>query len=57
MVIGGGGRWWRPREATEASSRAQILSRQRESSPLTTLPGPLKLRLSGNKVKYENMRI
>ena len=51
---GGGGGWWcfvavgpcRPREATEASSRAQILARCGESCPPTP-PGPLKLRLFG----------
>ena len=52
MVVGGCGGWWReaaggprrPRKATEASSRAQILAWQRESSPPTP-PGSLKLRL------------
>ena len=33
------------REATEASSRAHILAKNRESIPLTTPPGLLKLRL------------
>ena len=47
LVVGGG-----PREATDASSRVQILARQRKSSPLTTPPGPLKLRLFGNKYKH-----
>ena len=36
---------WRQREATEASSRAQIMAYDTESSPLTIPPGPLKLRL------------
>ena len=39
---------WRPREVTEANSSAQILARQQESSP-STPPGPLKLRLFGEK--------
>ena len=43
-----------PLEATEASSCAQLLARDRESSPLTTPPGPRKLRLLGNK-SLENM--
>ena len=34
-------------EATAARSRAQILARQRESTPLPTPPGPLKLRSFG----------
>ena len=34
-----------PLEATEVSSRAQILARRRDSTPLPTPPGPLKLRL------------
>ena len=55
-VVGGGGWWWvvvggpwRPRETTEARSRAQILAQCQESSPLTTSPGPLKLRLFAEK--------
>ena len=44
MVAGGHGR---PREARGASSRAQILAWRRESGPLTTPPGILKLRLFG----------
>ena len=53
VVHGGGWRWvvvggpWRPLEAleaTESSSRAQILAQLTKSSPLTTPPGPLKLR-------------
>ena len=55
-MVGGGWWWWvwvagsgggRPLEDTggEASSRAQILARPPESSPLLTPPGPLKLRL------------
>ena len=43
MVVGGGG--GRPREASEASSRAQILAWLPRPSPLPTPPGPLKLRL------------
>ena len=43
-MVGGGGR---PLEATEASSRAQILAQLPKSSRLTTPPGPLKLRLFG----------
>ena len=42
VLVGGGWWWvavvgghWRPLEATEASSRAQILARWRESSPPT----------------------
>ena len=34
-----------PRETTEASSRAQILAPDLESSPLTSPPGPPTLRL------------
>ena len=56
MVVGGGWLWvvviggpWRPRETTEASSCAQILARYPKSSPLPTPPGPLKLRLFGEK--------
>ena len=57
-VVGGGARWWwvvvgspwRPREVTEASCRAQILARHAKSSPPPTPPGPLKLRLLGEKV-------
>ena len=62
MVVGGGGwvvlggGWWvvggclgRQRVATEAISRAQMLARPPKSSPLTTPPGPLKLRLFGDK--------
>ena len=68
IIIGGGwsvvgcGEWWweapgyhgRP----QASSRAQILAQCRESSPLATPPGPLKLRsLGGNTCmnKYEKI--
>ena len=40
-----GGPW--PRETTQASPRAQIVAPDRESSPLATPPGPLKLRLFG----------
>ena len=50
VVVGGGGSTggpWKPRETTEASSRAQILAQYPESSPLPTPPGPLKLRLFG----------
>ena len=36
-----------PLEATEARSRAQIFARERESIPLLTLPGPLRLCLLG----------
>ena len=59
VVVGGGGRWcwvvvvvgssWRPREATEASTRVQILAWPPKSSPVTTPPGPLKLRLCGEQ--------
>ena len=56
--MGSGGRWWvvvggpwRPRKATEACPRAQILARPPKSSPVTTPPGPLKLRLFWEKVK------
>ena len=37
------------REATEASSRAQILARPPKSSPIPTPPGPLKLRSLGEQ--------
>ena len=47
VVGGGGGWWWGPLEATEASSRAQILARVAKSTPLPIPPGPLKLRLFG----------
>ena len=58
VVADGGGWWWvvegggggRPREAAEASSRAQILARLPKSSRLPTPPGPLKLRLFGEQV-------
>ena len=45
MVVGGGGE--SSLEATEASSRAQILDWTPKSSPLTTPPRTLKLRLFG----------
>ena len=41
----GGHAPWRQREATVASSRAQILAQDREPSPVTTPPGHLKLHL------------
>ena len=47
MVGGGGG--GRPLEATEDNSRAQIWARLPTSRPLTTPPGPLKLRLFGEQ--------
>ena len=55
VVVGVGGWWWvlvaggpwRPQEATEASSRTQILARVLKSSPRPTPQGPLKLRLFG----------
>ena len=37
----------RPRVTTASSSRAQVLAPDTEPSPLTTPPGPLKLRLFG----------
>ena len=40
-----------PLEATEASSRAQILAQQREYTPLPTPPGRLKLRVFGENNK------
>ena len=43
----------RPRETTEASSRAQILAQCPEFSPRTTPSGPLNLRLFG-KYKHNN---
>ena len=52
----GDGGLWRQREATEASSRAQILVLHPKSSPLPTPPGPLKLRLFGEKIS-ENERL
>ena len=67
MVVGGGGWWWwvvvvvvggpwRPREATEASSREQILAWfARKYSPLPTPPGPLKLRLFGEEAIIEEL--
>ena len=38
-----------PLEATEASSRAQMLAQLPKSRPLPTPPGPLKLRLFGKQ--------
>ena len=36
---------WRPQEATETSSRPQVLARAQESSRVTRPLGPLKVRL------------
>ena len=56
MVMGGGvGGPRRPREATEASSRAQRLAQLPKSSPLPTPPGPLKLRLFGELKASESL--
>ena len=46
----------RPREATEASSRAQILAQYPESSPLPTPPGPLKPRWFGGNQAASKQR-
>ena len=58
VVVLGGGRWrwvavaggpWRPREETEASSRARIFAWPPKFSPPPTPPGLLKLRLCFGK--------
>ena len=48
----------RPRETTEASSRAQIQAQETEASLLPTQPGPLKLRLFwGSKKEVHQIHI